>query len=256
MKNSFNIFLFFATTILISSCGINSAIMLKTPKGERAAHYDSIPMQPKTAYVISVDDKIRYQLYTNQGEALLLSNADVSGRTIGAEKEISYTVDREGMIELPKLGKVHVVGLTVAECEDLLESLYGTEYLQPFVQVQITNQRVLVFPGGPGEAKVVPLENNNTTLMEALATAGGLSERGKANTIKLMRREGNERKVYAIDLSTIDGLAYADMIVQANDYIYVEPAAKISREIVKDVAPIVSIISSSLVIVTVISNLK
>lgn len=256
MRNSFYIFFLFATTLIISSCGINSAIMLKTPKGERAAQYDSIPMQPKTAYVISVDDKVRFQLYTNQGEALLLSNADVNGRTIGNDKEISYTVDREGMIELPKLGKVKVDGLTVAECEDLLESLYGAEYLNPFVQVQIANQRVLVFPGGPGEAKVVPLENNNTTLMEALAIAGGLSERGKANTIKLMRREGNERKVYKIDLSTIDGLPFGDMVVQANDYIYVEPAAKLGREIVKDVAPIITIISSSLVIVTVFNNLK
>ena len=256
MKNSLYIILLFATTLLFSRCGINSAIMLKSPKGERAVQYDSIPLQPKTAYIISKDDKVQFQLYTNQGEALLLANADVNTKTLVSGKEISYTVDQDGMIELPKLGKVKVADLTVAECEDLLEELFSTEYLNPFVQLQITNQRVLVFPGDPGEAKVVPLENSNTTLMEALAMAGGLSERGKANSIKLIRREGKERKVYMINLATIDGLAYADMIVQANDYIYVEPTAKVTREVVKEIAPIITIVSSSLVIITVFNNLK
>ena len=92
--------------------------------------------------------------------------------------------------------------------------------------------------------------------MEALAQAGGITERGKANTIKIMRRENGIRKVYTIDLSTIDGLKYADLVLQANDYIYIEPVPRLARELVEEIAPVVSIFSSALIIFTVISNLK
>jgi polysaccharide export outer membrane protein len=92
--------------------------------------------------------------------------------------------------------------------------------------------------------------------MEAIAQAGGITERGKSNTIKLMRRENGERKVYKLDLSTVEGLKYVDMVVQANDYIYIEPNADIAKETVKEVAPIVSILSSALIIFTVFTNMK
>ena len=91
--------------------------------------------------------------------------------------------------------------------------------------------------------------------MEAIAQAGGITERGKARSIKLMRREGNERKVYKIDLSTVEGLRFADMIVQGNDYIYIEPNPEIAKGILREAAPIISIFSSALVIFTVFSNL-
>ena len=145
--------------------------------------------------------------------------------------------------------------MTIQECEDFLIQKFDS-YQDPFVQVKVTNQRVIVFPGNGSDAKVIPLLNSNTTLMEAIAQAGGITDRGKASTIKLMRKINGERVVYGIDLSTIEGLKYVDMIVQANDYIYVEPTPELAKEISKDVVPIVSILSSALLIFTAISTLK
>lgn len=241
--------------LALSSCGINSNIMFKVPKSD-VVYGDSIPMTPKDDYRISVDDKIVFQLYTNDGEVILQNNAGVQNAGQVSAQPIEYLVKRDGTVELPKIGNVKVEGLSVVESEDLLEGLYALEYKNPFVQMKITNQRVVVFPGNGSDAKVILLENNNTTLMEALAQAGGITERGKANTVKLMRRVDGTRKVYVLDLSVIEGLKYVDMIVQANDYIYVEPNPEIAKEVVKEIAPIVSIISSALVILTVINNLK
>jgi polysaccharide export outer membrane protein len=112
---------------------------------------------------------------------------------------------------------------------------------------------VIVFPGNGGEAKVLYLANNNVTLLEAIALAGGITERGRANKVKLIRKnKEGKRDVYKIDLSTIDGVGYADIIVQANDYIYVEPDPEIGKEILKEVAPIVSLISSAAIVVAII----
>ncbi|MCO5260173.1 MAG: polysaccharide biosynthesis/export family protein [Crocinitomicaceae bacterium] len=229
--------------------------MFKEAKGDKT-YRDSIPMNPTTDYLISVDDKVSFQLYTNEGEILLTNNADVSQKSVGGGQSIEYLVRRDGSVELPKIGKVKIEGLSITECEDLFEDLYSKEYNNPFVQVQITNQRVVVFPGNGSDAKVINLVNNNTTLVEAIAQAGGITERGKAKKVKLMRRVGDKRVVYLIDLSTIDGLKYADMIVQANDYIYIEPNPQITKELIKEVAPVITILSSGIVVITVLRSLK
>ncbi len=90
-------------------------------------------------------------------------------------------------------------------------------------------------------------------MLEAIALAGGITERGRASKIKLIRKnDKGKRVVYKIDLSTIDGLGYADIIVQANDYIYVEPVPEIGREILKEVTPIVSLITSAALVISII----
>lgn len=256
MKLNFNkyIIVFFAITSLLQSCGVNSNLMLKQAKGDENAQ--NIPMEPAEAYKISPDDKISFSLSTNNGAQLVESLSGVSGTGVRAAKELIYLVRSNGFVELPVLGKVEVAGLTIEECEDKLVELFSVEYKEPFVQVNITNHRVIVFPGNGSDAKVVNLQNTNTTLMEAIALAGGITDRGKANTVKLMRTVNEKREIYIMDLSTIEGLKYVDMLVQANDYIYIEPRAEIARELTKDIAPIVSLLSSALFIFTAINLLK
>lgn len=243
------------TAGIYSSCGINSNLMFKTPKGVEEIT-DSIPLQPTTEYTISRDDKFTFTLYTNGGKRIVenLAGMDEEQR-LTMEKPV-YIVRPNGTAELPVVGSIKVAGLTVQQCEDTLQQYYAKEYKEPFVQVQLTNQRVIVFPGNGSDAKVIPLQNNNTTLMEAIALAGGIADRGRADKIKLMRNLGDKRVVYVLDLSTVENLKYADMIVQANDYIYVEPTEQIGREAVQSVAPVVSLLSSALIIFTVISNIK
>lgn len=245
---------FFAAMFLLQSCGVNSNLMFKQAKGE--VNNDSIPLQPRETYRISADDKITFTLATNKGASIIEGISGVSDASKKTVNSTEYLVRSNGEVELPKLGIVKVAGLTVEECEDKLTDLFSAEYQDPFVQVKITNQRVIVFPGNGSDAKVVQLKNSNTTLMEALAMAGGITDRGKANTVKIMRRVNGERQVYVVDLSTIEGLQYVDMIVQANDYIYVEPTPEIAKEIAKDVVPVVSLLSSALIIFTTINLLK
>ncbi len=247
--------LFLLMTLFFQSCGINSNLMFKQAKGEE--NNDSIPLRPSEAYRISPDDKITFTLSTNNGSDIIEGVTGITDDSKNKTNKITeYLVRRNGEVELPVLGVVNVGGLTVEECEDTLVRLFSKEYQEPYVQVKITNQRVIVFPGNGSDATVVKLENSNTTLMEALALAGGITDRGKANTVKLMRKVNGTRQVYVIDLSTIEGLKYVDMIVQANDYIYVEPTPEIAKEIAQDVVPIVSLFSSAVVIFTAINFLK
>lgn len=227
--------------------------MFKVPKGE--VNYDSIPMSPTEDYKISIDDKISFTLFTNNGAQIIDVMSGVSEEVSRASRDFEFVVRRNGEVELPVIGKIKAEGKSIEEFEDTLTSLFSM-YQDPFVQVRVTNQRVIVFPGNGSDAKVIPLINANTTLMEALAQAGGITDRGKANTIKLMRKVNGKRQVYGIDLSTIEGLKYVDMIVQANDYIYIEPTPDLGKEIAEDVVPVISILSSAIIIFSAINLMK
>ncbi len=242
------------TLILVSSCGVNSNLMFKEAKG--AITNDSIPLKPTEDYRISQDDKFTFSLTTKNGTRIIEDMSGISDGTRNIQVDFEYVVRQNGEVKLPIIDMVKVAGLTIAECEDTLEMKYGEKFQDPFVQLRITNQRVIVFPGNGSDAKVIPLNNSNTTLMEALAQAGGITDRGKASSIKLMRKLNGERVVYTLDLSTIEGLKYVDMIIQANDYIYVEPTPELTKEIAEDVVPIVSLISSALIIFSAIFVLK
>jgi polysaccharide export outer membrane protein len=252
--NRLVLFVLLTLILITSSCGINSNLLFKSPLGEHSIS-DSIPMSPLKEYQISVDDKITFTLAPNDGTKMIESMGGVSQGAAGDKSSQEFLVREGGYIEIPVLGEVYVNGLTISQCEDTLEHYFSNQYRDPFVQVKVTNQRVIVFPGGGSEAQVIPLNNHNTTLMEVIAQAGGIADRGKAESVKLMRKEDGLRKVYTIDLSTVEGLKYSDIIVQANDYIYIEPRPNLVREVLTEVTPVISSISSLFLIFTVFKKL-
>jgi polysaccharide export outer membrane protein len=242
--------LFFPVLLVLafSSCGINSDIMFKSPKGE-VQKTDSSLFLTVPVYKIKKDDKIAFSVEPNEGIALLYTNGELSTNQ-NEQFNNEFLVLNDGSIKLPVVGDLKVEGFTIRQLEDTLQQLYGKYLNKPFIRVKVTNQRVIVFPGGGGDARVVPLVNSQTTLLEVLATAGGIAERGKASTVKLMRMVDSVRVVQTIDLSVISQLSYADVIVLPNDYIYVEPNEDLARETFERVSPVFGIISNIILIVS------
>lgn len=251
---------------LLSSCGINSNLMFR--EGKEFQGYDSIPMTPEYEYRIAPYDEVSFQLLTNDGEKIIdgmsMALVDPTGQAEGAGgmrgmrrmgNSSGYLVRHTGIVELPVLGEVHIVGKTIVEAQELLKSLYSKNYVDPFVVVEVSNARVFVFNGSGSSARVVSIHGSTyMTLLEALAQAGGITDRGKAKKIRIMRQTPNGRQVYLVDLSTMKGLDYADMIVQANDIIYVEPVPRIVRETLKEISPIISLVSSTLFFISLIGR--
>lgn len=230
--------------VLISSCTINKNVMFKT---DTDYEFDTLDDTTTTNFLISPNDEILFRLFSNEGARLIEMTAGIQE---GAQNRailpsFTYTVQPDGMIELPEVGFVQLAGMNIQEAQLHLEELYAEYYKKPFAQIQIVNNRAIVFSGEGGNASVVPLRNQNMTLIEVLAMAGGVAERGNASKVKLIRRyDDKPYDVFLMDLSTIEGIQYANMIVQANDVIYVEPVPEIAREILQDISPIVTIISN------------
>jgi len=263
MKNKTKILGFIAVLglLMLQSCGINSSLMLKTPKDYDYSQIDIDSANiSNEEMVIDINHIIKFQFFTNNGQKVLdiVTNGTTTGaaQTLSATNSVTYTVQPDSLVKLPVIGEVNIVGMTIKEAQDYLQELYSKSYVDPYVLITITNNRVIVFPGSGGEAQVIYLRNNNTTLLEVIALSGGIADRGRAKHIKLIRKEeSGERKVYLIDLSTIDGLQYTDLVVQNGDYIYIEPVPELGKELLKDIAPIFSLISSTAGIIFIISKL-
>ena len=263
MIKGIRFYVFLSVLILLTSCGVNSNLMLKEPvKDEESVNSDSIPLTPAGEYTISVNDNLTFTLSTNDGAKIIegiggIGNFQNNQANRQALNPQGYLVRKDGKVELPVVGKVHVEGLTLEQCEDTLEYIFSEEYINPFVQVSVTNRRAIIFPGSGSTAKVVSLDNANTTLMEVIAASGGIPDRGKANSIKILRKvENGERAIYRVDLSKIEGLKFADMVIQSNDYIYIDPRPELAKEIRDEIVPVFSLFSTILVIFTAVMSLK
>ena len=222
--------------------------MLKTDKNYA---YDTIVDSTQTKnYKISANDLLEFRIFSNDGFKLIdLTSLNQVNRDYQMNTESQYLVEQDGNVKLPILGLTKLSGYTIREAEVMLQEKYADFYVKPFILIEVSNKRVIVFPGQAGTARVIPLLNNNTTLIEALALAGGISEDGKAKKVKLIRTIDDKSSIYMIDLSTITGIKDANMVLQANDIIYVEPRRKYTNKLVQEIAPIISLLSSAFIII-------
>jgi polysaccharide biosynthesis/export protein len=247
-----SLYIFFLGSLLFSGCSINKDIMFRTD-----TEFDfTKPNLDSTnnIYQLSPFDYITLNLFTGNGALVFdYSTSGVDVRTNFAGFELYYIIDENGEVELPVIGKVKVGGLTIPQAQEFLEKKF-VNYNSPYCLIRVINKRVLVFTGEGSKSVVVPLTNQQVSVIEAIATAGGVQKRGNAAKIKLIRNVQGKEEVYRIDLSTIEGIKDARMIVQSGDIIYVEPIPQITTEFIQDISPIINFISAASVLFFIITR--
>lgn len=138
----------------------------------------------------------------------------------------SYIVDQEGNINFPVIGKIKVLGLTRPEVEEKLTQAikpYFAETEKPVVKVRFSSFRITIIGEVTG-SKVINVENERISIIEALAQAGDLSVYGKRPNILLVRENSNGEKMairYNLNDANIFNSPY--YYLEQNDIIYVEP---------------------------------
>ena len=165
----------------------------------------------------------------------------------------TYTVDDDGNIGLPVIGRIQIAGLTHLEARKKIEDLYSKELKHPLLEVKIINLKVTV----AGEVKIpgnVPLIKDHTTLIEIIGEAGGLTDKADEKTVKIIRTNQNSR-VDRFDLSNISTLQDPRIYVQNDDIVYVLQNKKAVRNTNLQnfsliVQPVLLIFNAALIIYT------
>ena len=102
----------------------------------------------------------------------------------------AQTVNREGQITIPFIGKVNVAGKSIGEIENtIVKSLQGrANDPQVIVQSVSNNTALATIIGEVTQSKQVPLTPKGERLLDAIASAGGLKQPIDKTTIQIARQ--------------------------------------------------------------------
>ena len=142
----------------------------------------------------------------------------------GSQRISCYTVDEEGFISFPVLGKIKVLGMTRWECADYIKKeLIKNKYLDdPIVIIEFTNFKVSVL----GEVKspgTYTINGDRLTILQAISLAGDLPLFGQRKNVSVIRENAGERTIYEVDLTSTSIFQSPAYYIKQNDIIYVEP---------------------------------
>lgn len=191
---------------------------------DKAAEEAAKRIFPGDRVVVSIVVEHPDVVLLNQG--LTASNGGVQqGQASGG---YGYLVDKDGNIEMVKLGVVHVAGKTPAEVATEVTQRVALLYKDPQVYCALSG-RVLFLGGGSinmntgSNGGSIPILNDRLTILEALALRGIGDPTGVRDRVWVIRERGGEREIGLIDINSKDVFRSPYYYLRNNDVIYMEP---------------------------------
>lgn len=161
-----------------------------------------------------------------------LSPQTAIGSIASGAQILAYTVDEQGDIDFPLLGKVAVAGKTRLEVASYLQSRLIERDLvkDPIVVVEYVNLSVSVL-GEVNRPGTIPVVKDYFTILDAISAAGDLTINGQRENVLVMREVDGEDQSFVINLcDRQDILTSPAFYLQQNDVIYVTPNSTRKRE--------------------------
>lgn len=144
-----------------------------------------------------------------------------------------YTIDSQGEVDVPVLGKVKIAGLTREQvAEKVKKSLTNANLLKdPVVTVEFDNLAFSVMGevARPGQYAIM---RDHITILDALSQAGDLTIYGNRTNVMVLRQEdGGRQKIYSVNLCSGHNVMTSPVYyLQQNDVVYVSPNETKARQ--------------------------
>lgn len=152
--------------------------------------------------------------------------AVTANNTTNSSQGVSgYTVDEEGMIDFPVLGKIEIAGKNREEIAAFIkgELLAKNLVKDPVVTVEYMNLCISVL-GEVTKPGRYSIDRDKVTVLDAISMAGGLTIYGKREKVLVLREEEGVQHVYGINLCSAEHLYTSPVYyLRQNDVVYVEP---------------------------------
>ena len=227
MKNSVVIVFF---CCLLFSCNSSKSViyMRKAVDGdsEKITIYPGIVIQPKDQLCIVVSSKDP-QLAMVYNLPLLTYQAGSGESASGGgymQRLLGYTVDFEGNIDFPVLGKINVGGFTRDQVSEIIKQklIQAGQLLDPIVTTEFMNFKITVLGEvrNPGTFTIV---EDRITIFEALGRAGDMTIYGRRDNILVRREQNGYIDLYRVNILGTDINSSPAFYLRQNDVIYVEP---------------------------------
>lgn len=178
-----------------------------------------------------------YKLKPNDGLYIQINSVDDAASNVFAQTGIqqtlepygaymnSYTVDREGNVLLPVIGKINVAGKTTSQVSDMIRDSVTNILSLPTVTVRIVNMYVSIL-GQVNTPGHFVYSQDKLTIFNAIGMAGDINEYGNRKEVLITRNENGKNIRTKVDLTEPEILSSEYYFVQPNDLIYVKPIRK------------------------------
>jgi len=163
-----------------------------------------------------------------------------------------YSVSDSGFIQLPVLGKLKLVDLSINQCRDLIQ-IQTEKYLTDGIAVvKLLSFKVTIL----GEVKSPGVKTNlkdNLTIFEGIGLAGDLTDYGERTNVLLMRQTPDGVKTIRVNLQDKNLLFSEAYYLVPNDILVVEPRkGKLFSMNSPNIAIYLSIVSTTLLLINYI----
>ncbi len=245
-------------SFLLSSCITNKDLVYLQDKG--TVMNDSLMIKEQSKpYRVQVNDILSINVKALDEELTAIFNpVKDTQASVGQEGLYfnGFTVDLHGNIEFPILGKIGVLGYTIDEIKNKVESellkQYFKETAEIFVTVKLAGLRYTV-TGEVGGTGVFTLYQDRVNIIEALANAGDIAQTGDRKDVLVIRQYPDGQKIHHIDLTDIQAMKSPYYHIQPNDIILVKPlkrkslgAGSTATQTITTIASIFSVLVSTI----------
>lgn len=224
MKKIF--FILASVILLFSSCRTQEKVLYF----QDVVNQETIATQTSTDIKFEPGDKMSIVVSSPKPELaapfnLPMANVQAGSTSRVGSNQISlYTIDSEGCVVIPVVGKVKIGGLSRSEATEKIQSALRDRKLliDAVVTINVYEQYISVLGEvkNPGRINVT---QDNITILEALAQAGDLTIQARRDRILVLRKEGNETMPYYVDIRSKDIMNSPVFYLSQNDVVYVEP---------------------------------
>lgn len=151
-----------------------------------------------------------------------ISQINNNGTGGSSAADLAYTIDKEGEINFPTLGKIKAEGMTVDELKTDLEQRLKKYLVEPIVIIKQNNLK-LTFLGEFGAKGQIGYSNEKLNILQAVAIGGGTNENADLKNIRLIRNVNGIDQTITLDLTDYNISNSPYYYVQNNDILYALP---------------------------------
>lgn len=230
-----------AVVAALSSCGSSKQVVyfqdLKPGETEiKLPEMKAITVRPedKISIIVNSRDPQLTDLFNLPYVSRQLGQSlRTNGITVSNNQGVSaYTIDTNGEIDFPVLGKMYVAGMKREEIAEYIKNELIKENLvkDPVVTVEFANLCISVLGevNNPGRFSI---DRDKLTVLDALSMAGDLTIYGNRSKVMVLRQEGDVQRVYGLNLTSGNHVYTSPAFyLQQNDVVYVEPNAVKARQ--------------------------
>jgi polysaccharide export outer membrane protein len=213
---------------------------------------------PAEEPLIQVNDLLSIIISSSNPEASAIFNAPNESTNITSSAAVSantltigYLVNRNGDIQFPVLGMIHVAGLNKFQVAAIITQKINEKKLliDPIVTIRYLNFRVSVM-GEVSRPGVFTTPTEKLSILEALSFAGDITVFGRKNNVLLIREsDKGEKLIKHLDLTKRDILSSPYYYLKSNDVVIVESnGGRLAKEKNSQFVPILFSVLSFLVV--------